>query len=126
MTPQRQWVLECLHAATEPLTAYELLDVYRKAHGSGEAMTVYRALAYLEKMHIIHKIHSQNKYKLCDLDHTDSGVQLFLCTRCHNTQEIHSSGLQAILNKTAQANGFQIEQSMLELSGICKECRSDV
>lgn len=123
MTPQRKGVLECLHAAAEPLTAYELLDVYRKAHDAGEAMTIYRALAYLEKMHVIHKIHSQNKYKLCDLGHADSSVQLFLCNHCHDTQELHSNELQQLLQKTAKANDFIIQESMLELSGICNQCR---
>ena len=126
MTPQRRWVLECLYAAIEPLTAYELLAVYRKAHGSGEAMTIYRALSYLEEKHLIHKIHSQNKYKLCDAKHNDFSVQLFLCARCREVREIHSNLLQQALNKTAQVNGFKVQESALELVGICKKCSTQL
>src|ERR1700677_336575 len=88
MTPGREWVLKNLHATGEPLSAYELLAAYRSAHEAGDAMTIYRALAYLEAKHLIHKIHSQNKYRLCDLNHFHSGGQFFLCKNCHGTQEI--------------------------------------
>ena len=125
ITPAREWVLKHLHNATEPLSAYELLAAYRTAHNAGDAMTIYRALAYLETKHLIHKLHSQNKYTLCDLQHTHAGGQFFWCKRCHSTQEIHSDILHAEINQLAETNAFTIEESVLELVGVCQKCRDE-
>lgn len=123
ITKPRKIVLQFLYEASEPQTAYALLEQYRSTYGAGDAMTIYRALDYLEKNNLVHKIHSQNKYSLCDLSHSHSGALFFLCTQCQQIKEIHSDCLEQTFKNIAQDNHFKIQHSTLELLGICKKCQ---
>lgn len=123
MTESRTMVLRCLYDTQESQTAYTLLEQYRATHGTGEAMTIYRALDYLEKNQLVHKIHSQNTYSLCDISHTHSGAYFFICEHCEQVKEIHTDLLENAFTQIAHKHHFHIQQSTLELRGTCQQCQ---
>ena len=124
MTRPREVVLSILYEIRKPLGAYEILDFYRQREGSGDAMTIYRALDSLEKARAIHKIHSQNTYKICEDSHEHQHVQIFICQRCKKTTEIDLSELRAAIRDVQLKKGVEIESSILELTGTCVACHT--
>src|SRR5687767_10502462 len=71
LTPLRKSLLSIIYENDQPLTAYELLHLYRKVNPKAESMTIYRGLDFLQDNHLIHRLESQNSYKSCETPHEE-------------------------------------------------------
>jgi Fur family zinc uptake transcriptional regulator len=141
LTPLRQKIWDLLCQNQQPLTAYQLVDLYEKKWQKPiHAMSVYRCLDYFIAQHQLQKIQSLNSYivippKSADEHITDqpelaeAGImpdpQLLICDHCHQVfaTEFPVSLLQQL--QQAIANSFQLQLSGMELHGSCRECIQD-
>ncbi len=121
LTPVRRRVLELLVDAGGPVKAYDLMAAL-KPGGSAQPPTVYRALNFLTRSGLAHKVEALNAYTacLCDYSHDKSGhdtVQLFICECCDtiNERHIHKSPTDA-------PEGFRVSRSVIEYYGRCARC----
>ena len=121
LTGPRLAILEILTSNYEAKTAYELLAQYRQKCPSGKAMTIYRALEYFVTQKIVHKIPSQNKYKICMEEHQHHLNSILICTRCQHSVEIKVTS--AAIFKIAQMHHFKVTQPIVEIIGICQNCQ---
>lgn len=125
LTPLRRQVLELIWQSHKPLGAYKILEKLQNTQGGRAAPpTVYRALDFLLKEGLIHRIASLNAFIGClhpDFPHVG---QFFICQTCGNTAELDLPHLHADLLQQAHQLGFKVEKSTIELMGVCLHCQS--
>lgn len=126
LSPHCKKVLETLHKAEKPMTAYALLEKLQR-FGIKAPPTVYRALDVLVERGLAHRIETLGAFVAChdedELDaHADHKAQFAVCRSCGNVTEIHDHALAHAIEALAQKLKFRIEREMLELTGLCERC----
>ncbi|MBS0351691.1 MAG: transcriptional repressor [Proteobacteria bacterium] len=124
-TPIRRTILALMYAHQEYLTAYELLHLLREKNPKVEAMTVYRALDFLQAQKLIHRIASQNAYATCDTPHHAHHTYFLLCERCQQTQEVDIQSLNKVFKLITKQYDFFLSDKPVEIIGVCKNCRRE-
>jgi len=127
LTKKRKLVLRTLLTSKKAISAYELVDDCKKHYNEIiSAMTVYRALEFLQAQGLAHRLELANKYVACShivCQHQNKPSQFLICNQCSRVQEIDVDlsmlkGLREVTNKT----GFHLSDSPLELNGVCNKC----
>jgi Fur family zinc uptake transcriptional regulator len=122
MTSARLRVLELLLAAGEPVKAYDLIARFGADGQPAKPPTVYRALEFLERKGLAHRIASISAYVACTSGAADHAAAFLICDCCGATQEI-SASLAAGLDRAARDSGYAIERTTIEAHGRCPACR---
>jgi len=126
LTELRRSVLSLILAADCPLTAYQLLDQLKPIRKGAVPPTVYRALEFLIQNRLVHRIERLNAFIPClGADHDHPDVQFLICGQCGTVTEIEDHGVSEALAKAAETKGFAPRQAIVELDGVCRECRGD-
>jgi Fur family zinc uptake transcriptional regulator len=124
LTELRRSVLALILAADGPLTAYQLLDQLKATRKSAVPPTVYRALEFLLENRLVHRIERLNAFVPCtETDHDHKDVQFLICGTCGTVAEIEDSGVAKALARAAEKEGFKAAHAMVELDGVCAQCR---
>jgi len=127
LTKKRKLVLRILLSSQKAISAYELVDDCKKNYGEViSAMTVYRALEFLQSQGLAHRLELANKYVACShivCRHQHKPSQFLICNQCSRVEEVDVDvsmlkGLREVTNRT----GFHLSDSPLELSGVCNKC----
>ncbi len=121
MTSSRRRVLEMLLEAGHPVKAYDLMAGFAPGEANAKPPTVYRALEFLERQGLAHRIPSLNAYVACRVEGGHDAAFL-ICDCCGSTREIEPPGADA-LSRQAGAAGFSVSGVMLEAHGLCADCR---
>lgn len=124
LTPIRRQVLESLLSTHRPLGAYELIDRLAERGGRPAPITIYRALDFLLVQGLVHRIESRNAFVACIHAHrTGDPVVFLLCDRCGAVGEVHSAAAANALKAAARAAGFTPKTPVIEVAGVCTNCR---
>lgn len=128
LTRKREQVLRVVLASPQPLSAYEVIDVYQDQYEEAlPAMTVYRILNFLLDAGLVHRLETCNQYIACShitCDHAHEPTQFLICDQCHQVQELSlSSSTIEELRSNAQQHGFVFQQQQIELHGFCSTCQ---
>jgi Fur family zinc uptake transcriptional regulator len=123
LTPLRRQVFEMVLGASQPIGAYDLLAALGPSRGRVPPTTVYRALDFLVQHGFIHRIESKNAFFACCSPDAPHQGQFLLCEECGRAQEIPGTELADALSSSDTAHGFEVHHQVVELSGICGECR---
>nr|WP_159651429.1 transcriptional repressor [Vibrio atypicus] len=127
LTEKRKLVLHALLRAEKAMSAYEIVDYCQQELAQTvQAMSVYRALEFLEAEHLVHKLKVSNKFIVCshiECDHEHGIPQFLICTKCNKISEqtvdpTMVSGLQT----NARQEGFTVVQPQLEINCVCDDC----
>ena len=123
LTPMRRQVLQALLASHKPLGAYEIIE--RLAQGGRLApITVYRALDFLRENGLVHRIESRNAFVACVHHHSGGDPVVFLiCERCGTVGEAPGGAMADALKQSCRAAGFAPKSPVIEIAGICSQCR---
>ncbi len=124
LTPLRRRVLESLAGSHAPIGAYEIVERLAKAGEPAPPMSVYRALDFLVAERLAHRIESKNAYLACNHGHDGGEVVMFLmCERCGTVAEVASRAVGRDLGEAARSIGFDSRTQVLEIAGLCENCR---
>ena len=125
LTPLRRQILSIVAKAPAPLGAYAIIEeLSREQHKPVAPPTVYRTLDFFLENGFLHKVESRNAYAPCEhLGHRHHGI-LLICERCGRTDEIESPRFDKMLQETAAKAGFSAQRQVVEVAGLCEECRS--
>lgn len=123
LTPQRRAVLELVCASPRPLSAYEILDRMGDGARIPAPPTVYRALDFLLRQGLVHKLASLHAFIGCAHPEHPHASQFLICAACGEVDELEDEPLMRHLTAAAQAVGFLPEQPVVELLGTCAQCR---
>lgn len=130
MTAPRRRVLELLLQAAEPVKAYDLLARFGEDGTAAKPPTVYRALDFLERRGLAHRIASISAYVACahgDGEHDRPHAAAFLiCDCCGATQEIAPPTGGALTSghfaEAVAEAGYAISLTTIEGRGRCPAC----
>lgn len=116
-TALREHVLELVITDGGAVKAYDLLDRLKPEIGSPKPPTVYRALEFLSKLGLIHRVEALNAFIACDHSHDGDLAEFFVCETCKSVEERHAHD-----HADCKPDGFQIRRSVIEHYGMCVNC----
>lgn len=123
LTRNQGLVLETLHTAEGPLSAYDILDRLR-AEGLRAPLQVYRALEKLIEQGLAHRLESLNAFVCCaDAGGHHDGLTAFaICETCGRVDEFADDVVKQRLGGWARRNAFVPRSTTIELRGRCAAC----
>jgi Fur family zinc uptake transcriptional regulator len=124
LTPLREAVLRTLLSSHRALGAYDIID---KLHERGRRLapiSVYRVIEVLLDAGLVHRLESRNAFFACLAEHDDTRSLLVLvCEDCARVAEAEAPEAWTAIKSLTQMNGFQVNDTVLEIRGICADCR---
>ncbi len=124
LTPLRQRVLELLLDHHAPAKAYDLLPLLDHERGQAKPPTIYRALDFLVRMGLAHRIESLNAFMACDIGACARSTIFLICEKCGAAEEFDAGHALVDLTDAAKRDGFAIRRTMIEASGLCSKCQA--
>lgn len=127
LTTLREQVFRLILQHGKPLGAYTLMEMLEQSSDREHVAppTVYRALDFLIKYRLIHKIHSLNAY-VANADPKREGCCVILiCEDCGNAQEVPNNTVQQAINLSARQHRFTVEKQVIEITGCCQRCDNE-
>ena len=126
LTSIRKRVLELVWDGHKPLGAYNILDILQKERSGAAPPTVYRALDFLLKHGLIHKLESINAFVGCTDPDTPHRAQFLICTNCGTTAELNDFLIDKAIDDRAKDIGFSVLSRTIEVRGTCPQCPKTV
>jgi len=124
LTPLRRRVLELIWDSHEPVKAYDVLAALRTEHKSAAPPTVYRALEFLLRQGLVHRIESMNAYIGCGEPGHATNSQFLICRCCGEVAELDDGDIITLIGTKAGRLGFAIDSQTVEIRGCCSKCRA--
>ncbi len=124
LTKTRRRVLELVWSSHKPIGAYDILQQLGKESGSAAPPTVYRALEFLIEAGLVHRLDSLNAFIGCPEPLQGHAGQFLICRNCRTVAELSDAGIEELVRDTARQHGFEATRQMLEIDGLCKNCRT--
>jgi Fur family transcriptional regulator, zinc uptake regulator len=121
-TPQRRRVLEIIAGSHEALGAYEILSRLAGGERAPAPVVVYRALEFLVREGLVHRMESLNAYVACAAETRGHRAQFLICQRCRSVAELRSPAIDAAIHAGAEAAGFSVLRPVVEIGGLCRAC----
>ena len=123
LTRNQGLVLGALNQTGGPLSAYDILDRLR-GDGLRAPLQVYRALDKLVERGLAHRLESLNAFVACADAHCHrKGLIAFaICEGCGKVDEFADAVIEDRLGAWAQAKGFKVERTTMEIRGKCAVC----
>ena len=127
LTDLRREVFEEIAGSHHAVGAYDVLDrLARKGHRLAP-ISVYRAIDALLDAGVIHRLESRNAFFACHASHAPDRDQVFLvCERCGRVAEIAGDAIFAAMASAIRAAAFAARRTVVEVAGLCVDCRSGV
>ena len=123
LTPLRLKVFELLLNDHRPLGAYQILNTLSKDGLNLTPPVIYRVLDFLIEQGFVHKIKNLNAFIACSHPGNTHSPTFMICRKCEKVAEIDLKESGIKLDKNLFSD-FQIEESIIEVIGICKSCFS--
>ncbi|MDG4866807.1 transcriptional repressor [Guyparkeria sp. 1SP6A2] len=123
LTPIRREVLREVWSSHEATKAYDLIERLSRHGEQVKPPTVYRALDFLLEHGLIHRIESLNAFVGCDHPQHPHQAILLICNDCGDIREEGSETVHAALATLASSVGFSPWSEVIELRGLCRDCR---
>ncbi len=122
-TVPRQAILDWMAAAGAPFSAEQVVVALEQQQGISSRSTIYRLIDWLVAQGWLTRI-----YNTDDL-HTYVRIQpghhhMAVCTQCGATQVISDCAIEESIQPVLTATNFEVHGHMLELYGLCGQCRA--
>lgn len=122
MTPVRRRVLEILLETHNAQGAYEILERLSAEGLGSKPPVVYRALAFLTENGFAHRVERLNAFVACASPGSHHAPAFMICRGCGSVAEDRVADGGGLASAVAKA-GFQVEQTVVEIEGLCPTCQ---
>ena len=125
LTPVRRRVLEMLLEEHRALGAYDLLERLAAEGHPRQPPLVYRALDFLERLGLVHRIARLNAFVACARPDSPEAGHLpafLICGCCQGVAELPAGALARAIGREARKIGFAVDDARLEAVGLCPAC----
>jgi len=123
ITEPRRAVMAVLEVAEGPLSPQNICGRGESIHPSLGLTTVYRAVALLQDLGVIQRVHRSNgcqEYVATSPGHRHHVV----CQRCGRTAEfVGSEDVESLIGEVERSTSFKVHGHLLQLFGLCPDCR---
>lgn len=122
VTDQRILILEIVRRGPNHFTAQDVFEAVVAKNPSVGFATVYRFLRTLSEQSFVSEIRLGGmpaRYEWAAKDHHDH----LTCSECHRIVEFENHEIERLQEKVAKEFGFVLNDHVLELYGICADCR---
>lgn len=124
LTPLRRRVLELLLDHEGPAKAYDLMSQFAPGEAPAKPPTIYRALDFLQRLGLAHRIESMNAFIACGIGACARSTIFLICEKCGAAEEFDAGHALIDVAEAAAREGFEIHRTMIEASGLCGACRA--
>jgi Fur family zinc uptake transcriptional regulator len=126
LTPLRRRVLGAIAASHRAMGAYEVLDQLAARGERLAPISVYRALAALVAVGLVHRFESRNAFFACHATHAKRQRHLVLaCEECGRIAELDGGKVFAVIDKTVAGAAFSPKSALIEVWGVCATCTAE-
>jgi len=122
LTAPRRRVLQLLLQSDGPMKGYDLIAAFGVDGKPTNPPTVYRALEFLGRVGLVHRLESLNAFVACRLEGLDHRAAFLICDCCGAAQEFEPDFAAEVAAAT-QA-GYALSSITLEAHGRCAACRA--
>jgi Fur family zinc uptake transcriptional regulator len=122
-TGSRRQVLELVWTSHKPVGAYEILDRLNAQGKRAAPPTVYRALEFLIEADLVHRLDSLNAFVGCPDPGNSHIGQFLICRQCRSVAELDDDDINTLVGQKAADLGFTAVRQMVEIQGLCQDCR---
>ena len=122
LTAARKAVIETLVECGGHVSADQLASKVRDVAPQVGRMTVFRTLELLGNLGMIRPIYQGTGAAHYVLMHEGSHHHL-ICIHCHRIIDFDECGSADLTQKLGQKFDFQVQSHLLEVYGLCKDCR---
>ena len=123
LTDLRQQVLEIIWDSHNPIGAYDVLQKLQESGRKPAPPTAYRALDFLVSARLVHRIESLNAFVGCPSSDKVHQCQFYICKECGHIAEVSSTDVAKAISAGADELGFDSQQPVIEVHGVCRECQ---
>ncbi len=123
VTQQRIAILETLADGRAHVTAQEVFEIVNGNYPEIGFATVYRFLKKLTEHSFVTEVRMGGlpaRYELTPKRHHDH----LTCVQCGKIVEFENQQIEELQESVAKKHGFSLTDHVLELYGICGDCRS--
>ncbi|MDX1800990.1 MAG: transcriptional repressor [Marinobacter sp.] len=123
LTPTREQVLHLIWRSHRALGAYDLLAMLAEDGHKAAPPTVYRALDFLQRQGLVHRIASLNAFIGCSHTGQPHRGQFLICRQCRNVLELTAPDVTQAVDRASAAEAFAAEDTIVEVIGLCPACQ---
>jgi len=125
-TGLREQVFRHIATGHKPVSAYDLIESLAKEGKRLAPVSVYRILDVLQGAGLVHRLESRNAFFACMAEHA-SALQTVtvICDDCERVSEIDAGDAYRAIGEAAKAAHFYPRATVIEVSGVCAECRGE-
>jgi Fur family ferric uptake transcriptional regulator len=124
ITAGRRNILNVLFHAERPLTLQEIQDLAASEGDGPDYATVFRMIALLDRLHLVHKVNLQRSCSYYELNDPTKHYDHIVCTACGKVVVIDiPCPLAATEQRVAEHYGFRNVSHSLEFFGRCSDCQ---
>jgi Fur family ferric uptake transcriptional regulator len=121
---KRDRILDIFFRQKGHVTADELYDLVRQEDAGIGRATVYRTLQWMVTAGLATKVDFGEGRSRFEPSLRHPRHFHLICNECHRSSEFLSSDIEAILEEVAAARNFDVTQTVIQVFGVCDECRT--
>jgi Fur family transcriptional regulator, ferric uptake regulator len=123
ITAGRRNILNVLFEAERPLSLQEIQELAASQENSPDYATVFRMIALLDRLHLVHKVNLQRPCTYYELNDPSKHYDHIVCTGCGRVVVIDiPCPLAETEKRVAEHYGFRNLSHSLEFFGRCPNC----
>jgi Fur family transcriptional regulator, zinc uptake regulator len=125
-TGLREQIFRQIATSHKPVGAYDLIESLAKDGRRLAPVSVYRILDVLQDAGLVHRLESRNAFFACMAEHA-SALQTItvICDDCERVTEMDAGNAYRAVGEAAKAARFYPRTTIIEVSGVCAECRGE-
>ncbi len=124
ITRARHALLELIGKSRKPLGPSELHRELRRAGVRIDRVSVYRNVAALLELGLLHRVLGSTAVRPCDENEQPARCHhAIVCTGCGSAREFHSDALERALGEVRRSTRYRVLGHLLELRGLCRDCQ---
>ena len=124
ITAGRRTILNVLFHAERPLSLQEIQDLAASEGDGPDYATVFRMVALLDRLHLVHKVNLQRSCSYYELNDPSKHYDHIVCTACGKVVVIDiPCPLAETEQRVAERYGFRNLSHSLEFFGRCSDCQ---
>ncbi|AWN31815.1 transcriptional repressor [Streptomyces sp. NEAU-S7GS2] len=124
ITRQQDSVLQALDELDAFASAQELHRLLRRQGNRVSLSTVYRTIAMLERLDLVDVVRDDKGERSYRRRDAAEHQHYLVCRHCSHSVPVPSEAFETWVTAVQQAHGFVEVHHMLDLVGLCPECRS--